>query len=37
MGMYFAAMFVGLPCLIALIYLYATPPGRRWMRENGLL
>ena len=28
---------VGLPCLIALIYLWLTPPGRRWMRMNGLL
>ena len=37
MGMYLVGLFVGLPCLIALIYLWLTPPGRRWMRMNGLL
>ena len=37
MGMYLVGLFVGLPCLIALIYLWLTPPGRRWMKMNGLL
>lgn len=37
MGMYIAALFVGVPCLIALIYMWLTPSGRRWMRANNLL
>ena len=36
MGMYLVGLFVGLPCLIFLIYTY-TPRGKRWMRANGLL
>jgi hypothetical protein len=36
MGMYLAALFVGLPCLVFLIFTY-TPKGKEWMRRNGLL
>jgi len=36
MGMYLVGLFVGLPCLIFLIFTY-TPKGKEWMRTNGLL
>jgi hypothetical protein len=36
MGMYLVGLFVGLPCLIFLIYCY-TPKGKEWRRLNGLL
>ena len=31
--MYLVGLFVGLPCLIFLIYTY-TPKGKRWMKMN---
>lgn len=36
MGVYLGALFVGLPCLIFIIYCY-TPKGKEWRRMNGLL
>jgi hypothetical protein len=37
MGMYLVGLFVVVPCVVALIYLWLTPAGRRWMRANNLL
>ncbi len=36
MGMYLVGLFVGLPCLLFLIYTY-TSDGKRWLRQNDLL
>ncbi len=36
MGMYLVGLFVVVPCVIAIIYLY-TPKGKEWRRMNGLL
>ncbi len=36
MGMYLAALVVGVPCMLFVIYTY-TPKGRQWLRQNNLL
>ena len=36
MGVYLAAILVGVPGIIFLIYCY-TPKGKEWRRMNGLL
>ena len=36
MGVYLAAILIGVPGIIFLIFSY-TPKGKRWMRANGLL
>ena len=36
MGVYLAAILVGVPCIIFLIYC-DTPKGKEWRRMNGLL
>ena len=36
MGVYLAAILIGVPGIIFLIYCL-TPKGKRWMRTNGLL
>ncbi len=36
MGMYLVGLFVGLPCLVFLIFCY-TPKGKKWREANGLL
>lgn len=36
MGVYLAAILIGVPGIIFLIYCY-TPKGKEWRRMNGLL
>ena len=36
MGVYLGFLFVGLPCIIFLLYCL-TPKGKQWMRQNNLL
>lgn len=36
MGVYLAALFVGVPCMLFVIFTY-TPWGKKWMRQNNLL
>ena len=36
MGMYLAALVVGVPCMLFIIYSY-TPRGKDWLRQHNLL
>lgn len=36
MGTLIILSFVGIPCIATLLW-FLTPPGRRWLRHNGLL
>ena len=36
MGVYLVALFVGVPCMLFVIFCY-TPVGKEWRRQKGLL
>ena len=36
MGVYLAFVFIGIPCILFLLYCL-TPKGKHWLRMNGLL
>ena len=36
MGVYLAFIFIGIPCILFLLYCI-TPKGKRWLRLNGML
>ena len=36
MGVYLAFIFIGIPCILFLLYC-TTPKGKRWLRLNGML
>jgi hypothetical protein len=36
MGVYLTALFVGVPCMLFVIFSY-TPKGKRWLQQHNIL